>query len=165
MKISESYEYPAPPADVATMLADPAFQAMKCEATRALSHTESVTREGDTTRITTRRVMPTDSFPSFVGSMIGSTITVVETYLWSAASGDGSRTGTVTVDIGDGNLPIRMAGTLTLEPHGAGSVIRLDGELRAKVVLIGGKIEKAAEPAVHDAIEKERQTGMRWLGA
>jgi Protein of unknown function (DUF2505) len=163
MKISESFEYPAPPTDVAVMVADPAFQAAKCAATHPLSHTESVTQEGDKTRIVTERVLPTDDFPDFVRSMIGPKIAVVETYLWGAPTGDGSRDGTVTVDIGDGNLPVGMTGTITLRPHGSGSVIRLDGELKAKVMLIGGKIEKAAEPAIRDAIEKERQTGMEWL--
>ncbi len=164
MRISESFEYPAPPAEVAAMVSDPAFQAMKCEASHPLSHTESVTQEGDRTRIMTRRVTPTDDFPDFVRSMIGPTIAVVETYVWEAPSADGSRTGTVTVDIGDGNLPVGMTGRISLAPHGTGSVIRLEGELKARMMLIGGKIEKAAEPAVRDAIEKERQTGMAWLG-
>lgn len=109
--------------------------------------------------------MPTDDFPDFVRSMIGPQIVVVETYLWEAPASDGSRNGTLTVDIGDGNLPVGMTGTITLKPHGTGSVIRVDGELKARVMLIGGKIEKAAEPAVRDAIDKEHQTGMEWLGA
>ncbi len=148
------------------MVSDPAFQARKCEATHAESHTESVTAVGDATQIRTRRVMPTDDFPDFVRSMVGPKIAVAETYLWSAPAADGSRDGTVDVEVGDGKVPVAMTGKVTLRPHGAGgSVITIDGELKAKVPLIGGRIEKAAEPAVLDAISKEREVGLEWLGA
>ncbi|GAA1893403.1 DUF2505 domain-containing protein [Lapillicoccus jejuensis] len=165
MRISRSFEYPADPHAVAAMVADPAFQARKCEATHAESHTESVTPLGDSTQIRTRRVMPTDDFPDFVRSMVGPKIAVSETYVWSAPAADGSRDGTVEVEVGDGKVPVAMTGTMTLRPGGPGSVVRIEGELKAKVPLIGGRIEKAAEPAVLDAIAKEREVGLEWLGA
>ena len=64
-------------------------------------------------------------------------------------------------------LLVLMAAAVLL-PVVLASMIALDkireGERKARMMPIGGKIEKAAEPAVRDAIEKERQTGMAWLG-
>ncbi len=161
MRITKTFEYPAPPQRVFAMLADPAFQAAKCEATHPLEHRESVTPKGDQTEIVTRRVVPTDGFPDFAKSMIGARIAVTETIIWSRASVDGSRSGTVTLGIGD--APIAMTGTVRLGPTPAGTRFDVDGELTAKVPLFGGKIEQVAAPFVVDALDKEHETGLAWL--
>ncbi len=161
MRITTSYEYAASPQDVFAMMADPAFQAAKCEATHPLSHTESVAAKGDQTEIVTARVLPTDSFPDFAKSMIGPKIRVTETIVWSRASVDGSRTGTITIAIGD--APIGMVGTLRLGPGGTGTRVDVDGELKARIPLLGGKIEKVAEGPVRAAIDKEQEVGRAWL--
>ena len=125
------------------MLADPAFQAAKVEATHPLSHTESVTAKGEQTEIVTSRVISTEEFPDFAKSMIGPKLRVTETLIWSRASADGSRTGTIAITIGD--APIAMNGTVRLAPGGLGTRIDVDGDLKAKIPLLGGKVEKAAE--------------------
>ena len=71
MRITTSFDYAATPEDVFAMLADPAFQAAKVEATHPLSHTESVTAKGEQTEIVTSRVISTEGFPDFAKSMIG----------------------------------------------------------------------------------------------
>jgi uncharacterized protein YndB with AHSA1/START domain len=161
MRITESYEYAAPPQQVFAMMADPAFQAAKCEATHPLEHTESVTPKGDQTQIVTRRVVPTDGFPDFAKSMIGPRIAITETIIWSRASVDGSRSGTVNLGIGD--APVGMTGTMRLGPSATGTKVVIDGELKARVPLLGGRIEKAAGPSVIEAIRREHETGIAWL--
>lgn len=161
MRITTSYEYPASPQDVFAMMADPAFQAAKCEATHPLSHTEAVTPKGDQTEIVTARVLPTDGFPDFARSMIGPKIKVTETLMWSPASIDGSRTGTITIGIGE--APVGMNGTLRLSPTATGSRVDIDGELKARIPLVGGKVEKAAEGPIRAAVDKEQEVGRAWL--
>lgn len=161
MKISKTFEYAANPRDVFAMMADPAFQASKCEATHALKHTESVTPKGDQTEIVTRRVVPTDDFPDVAKRMVGPRIAVTETLIWSRASVDGSRTGTVHLAIGD--APVSMNGTVRLAPSPAGTRIDIEGELKAKIPLVGGAIEKAAAPSILSAIDKEHEVGQQWL--
>jgi Protein of unknown function (DUF2505) len=56
-----------------------------------------------------------------------------------------------------------MRGTLSLAPAGAGTAETVDGELTASVPLIGGRIAKAAEPALRAAIEVEQRVGTTWL--
>ena len=37
------------------------------------------------------------------------------------------------------------------------------GDLKASIPLLGGRVEKAAAPAVVEAIRAEERTGQRWL--
>jgi hypothetical protein len=162
MKISATFDYAATPLEVFAMLADETFQARKCAANGALSHSVSIKAQGDRTIIVTSRDLPTESFPDFVKGLVGATLAVTETQDWGPAGPDGAREGTLTVDIA--GAPIDMDGTLTLTPNGRGSIESVDGDLKARIPLIGGKIEKAAAPAIESAIRVERETGLAWLG-
>ena len=161
MRIRATIEYAATPAEVFAMLADRDFQDAKAKATGALEHEVSVTAKGEHTVIVSKRTMPTDDFPDFVKSMVGATLPVTETHDWGPAAGDGSRRGTITVAVG--NLPVGLDGTLTLGPGGEGTTQAVDGDLKARIPLIGGKVEKAAAPAIEAAIDIERTTGRAWL--
>ena len=161
MEISTTFDYAATPQQVFAMLADTEFQNRKCIATGALSHSVSVSPQGDRTLIVNHRVMPTDGFPDFVKSMVGATLAVTETQDWGPPDPDGSRQGTITVDLG--GAPLDLVGVLSLAPAGEGSLESIDANLKAKIPLIGGKIEKAAAPAIESAIRVERETGQAWL--
>jgi len=161
MKISATFDYAATPHEVFAMLVDQDFQARKCVATGALRHSVSVSAQGDRTVIVSNRDLPTDGFPDFVKGLVGATLAVTETQDWGPAGPDGARQGRLTVDIA--GAPIDLAGTLTLAPAGRGSVESVDGDLKASMPLIGGRIEKAAAPAIESAIRAERETGQAWL--
>jgi len=161
MKISATFDYTATPHQVFAMLADTEFQNLKCIATGALSHSVSVSPQGDRTLIVSNRDMPTDGFPDFVKSMVGATLAVTETQDWGPPSPDGSRQGTITVDLG--GAPLDLVGILSLAPAGRGSLESVDADLKARILLIGGRIEKAAAPAIESAISAERETGQAWL--
>jgi len=161
MKISTTFDYAATPQQVFAMLADTEFQNRKCIATGALSHSVSVSPQGDRTLIVNHRDMPTDSFPDFVKSMVGATLAVTETHDWGPPGPDGGRQGTITVDLG--GAPLDLVGVLSLAPAGEGSLESIDANLKAKIPLIGGKIEKAAAPAIESAIRVEREIGQAWL--
>jgi Protein of unknown function (DUF2505) len=161
MKISHRVEYPAGPEEVFAMLAEPRFQEAKCAATGALRHTVSVEQRGDRTVVTTERVMPTDGLPDYAKSMVGDRLKVGETQDWGPAAADGSREGTVDLEIH--GAPVSLRGTVRLEAGGQGTVERLDGDLKARVPLIGGKIEQAAAKPILAAVDVEHRTGLKWL--
>jgi Protein of unknown function (DUF2505) len=161
MKISATLDYAATPHEVFTMLADEAFQTRKCAATGALNHTVSISAQGDRTVIVSSRDLPTDGFPAFVKSLVGATLAITETQDWGPAGTDGARQGTLTVDIV--GAAIDLDGTLSLTPAGQGSVESVEGDLKARVPLFGGRIEKAAAPAIESAISVEREIGQAWL--
>jgi len=161
MKIAKSIEYAATPEEVFAVLSDAKFQEAKCAATAAIRHSASVKTVGDRTVFTTERILPSSGLPDFAKSMVGDTLKVSETQDWGPASDDGSRQG--TVEMGVAGVPIVLNGTLSLAPGGAGTVETIDAELKAKVPLIGGKIEKAAAPPIEEAIDIEARTAHEWL--
>jgi len=161
MKISSVIDYAATPAKVFAMLADKDFQAAKCAANGARSHSVTITAQGERTIIVAARELPTDELPSFVRNLVGETLALTETQDWGPVGTDGARHGTLTVDIA--GAPIDLAGTLLLVPGGEGSVETVEGDLTARVPFIGGKIEQAAAPAIQSAIRVESETGKAWL--
>ncbi len=161
MQVTAQIPYPAAPAAVFAMLTDEKFLRQVCEATGAVKYEVEVQTNGLSASVSTRRELPTDQIPDFIQRFVGQTLTVLRVDLWQAAAPDGSRQGTITVEIV--GAPVRMTGTLSLRPDGEGTVEDVDGDLKASVPLIGGKIEKAAEPAVRSSLRKEEQLGLTWL--
>ena len=161
MKIAKSIEYAATPEEVFAVLSDAKFQEAKCAATAAVKHSAEVRTVGDHTVITTERILPSDGLPDFARSMVGNTLTVTETQDWGPAAAGGGRRGTVEMAVT--GAPISLQGTLMLAPGQGGSVETLEAELKAKVPLIGGKIEKAAAPPIEEAIDIEARTAAEWL--
>jgi hypothetical protein len=162
VRVEDQIHYPATPEEVATMLADPGFVERKVAATGALSHDADVTgTAGSAFTVTTRRTMPTDTLPEVARTFVGDTIDIRQVEAWEAAAPDGSRAGTVVVEII--GAPMRLTGTLSLAPDGDGTLEVLAGDLKASVPLVGGKLERAAEPAFLAAVRKEHEVGRDWL--
>jgi uncharacterized protein YndB with AHSA1/START domain len=161
MKISETIRYAAPPETVYAMLTDAAFQERKCVEAHAQRHEAAVSPAGDGARVVTKRDLPADDLPDFVRSIVGSTLSVTETYEWGGAAVDGTRTGTLTVEVA--GAPVAMRSAVRLAPAGGGTQFSIDGDLKASIPLFGGKVEKAAAPAVIGAIRSEQRTGNAWL--
>ena len=97
----------------------------------------------------------------FAKSLIGSRLTITETYDWAAADGSGKRAGELTVELG--GAPVSLRADLALVPRGTSTQMCLDGDLKASVPFIGGKIEKSAAPAIVDGIRGEGAVGRAWL--
>ncbi len=163
MKLTAEMRYPADPNQVYLMLRDPAFQERVCLASDPVSHrVDVVDGDGDGATITTSRELPTDEFPGLIRKFVGATVEVVRVDTWGPAASDGSRSGTLAVDIK--GAPIGLTGTITLAPsQGGGSVVEIHGNLKASVPLIGGKIEGAVEPPIRASILQEEEIGKSWL--
>ena len=164
MRLSAEIRYDADPATVFGMLTDADFQERKCAATGALDHEVEIDEYDDgSAAIRTSRTMPTDQVPDFVRTFVGQTLRVVQVDDWQPAAPDGSRDGTAVVEIK--GAPVRLAAAMTLQADGAGTRQTIDGDLKASVPLIGGRIEKAIEPALQAAIRVEQREGRGWLAA
>jgi hypothetical protein len=172
MRIQAEIRYSRPPADVSTMTFDERFQDAKCLATGALTHTAAISA-GDSAgsddgsgenagrTITTDRTMPTNKFPDFVRSYVGSSLTITQVDSWGPAQEDGVREGTIVVSVA--SMPIKLTGTLSLRPAPGGAVMTVDGNLKASIPLIGGRVEKAAAPAILAAVKAEERTAVAWF--
>lgn len=162
MRFSAEIRFDADPRRVFEMIVDPAFQEAKCLASGSIEHEVDVSEHDDGSAVVvSRRTMPTNHFPDFVRSLVGSSIQLHETQHWAAPSADGTRTGTIHVEIH--GAPVRFSGSVALAADGAGTHWPIEGEIKASVPFVGGKIEKAAEPAVHAGIRVEQNTGTTWL--
>ena len=133
MKLRETLHLPLPARSAAAMYADPEYAAIRREtlgANEASSHIEGDPAGAFT--VTTELVMPTDRVPDIVGAAV----TVKEVQSWSGPEPDGSRTGTMRLDVV--GIPAGLTGTLRLAAlDQARSDVEIDGDLVAKVPLLG----------------------------
>lgn len=161
MKLTAEMQYAATPEQVYAMLVDPQFYEQVCAATGALEHSVDIEEAGGGVTITSTRKLPADELPDFIRTFVGATLDVLRVDHWGPAAPDGSREGTVVVEIV--GTPVRLRGTAVLMADAGVTRERITGDLHASVPLLGGKIERASEPAVRAAIAKEQEIGDRWL--
>jgi hypothetical protein len=162
VRITAELTYDADPRTVFAMIRDAAFQERKCVASGALQHEVQIEERDDGGAvITTHRTMPTDGVPDSMKSFVGNTLTVVQSDEWAAPAPDGDRHGTAVVRIS--GAPVAFTATLLLTANAAGARQTISGDLKASVPVIGGRIEKAAEPAIQAAIRAEQRTSTGWL--
>ena len=162
MHLHVTLQYDADVARVGRMLADSEFVEDKLRASGALAHRANVV--GDPARgftVTTRREMPTDTIPAQFRGFIGSTLEVRHVEAWEPPA-DGERKGSVVLEIV--GAPVRFTGRLQLSPGDAGgSVVAVDGELKASLPLFAAALEEAAAGAVRAALDAEERAGAGWL--
>lgn len=155
--------YAAPAAEVAEMLADPAYVERKVAASKPVSSAvelQGTAAEGFT--VTTQRALPTDDLAPAVQNLIGRTIELRLVERWDAAAPDGSRQGSVDLDVL--GKPASARGTVTLVPAGADqTVLTYEGEVEARIPLLGRKIEQQAVQQVQTVLNLEQAVGSAWL--
>lgn len=162
MHLSAELRYDADPSAVYAMISDPDFQERKLANTGALSYEVTVdAHEDGGITVTSRRELPTDRVPDFVKGFVGSTIKVEQVEEWEAVEADGVRNGSLVADVS--GMPVKFTARLSLAPSADGTLEVVQGDLRASVPLIGGKVEKATEPAIKAAVAAEQRTGRDWL--
>lgn len=156
MQITSRHVYPHPPQATFEMLTDPAFLDTVCAATEPLEYTVRV--EGLHSR--TQRTLRND--PS-IERFTGPTITVIDEITWGPATADGVRTGATLVTVA--GMPVRLTGTVSLAPDGAGSTVTYDGELTVAVPLLGPSLERRAAPLLLRALEIQAEVAQTWVGS
>ena len=156
MKFRHELSYDASPAEVFEMLADPAFRNKVGEALDVVSADITLDRDGDGFRLTNDQVQRTEGLPSFAMKIAGDTTRVIQTEEWSSPSG-----GTLKIDAP--SKPTSMAGTIELVPDGVGTVEVVELEIKARVPLVGGKLESLMAEQVRSGMDTEREVGQAWL--
>lgn len=138
MKYRETIDYPVPCARVLAKFGTAEFLQAKYEGQGATNiRLLDQSRDGDTTRYTFTRDVPAQvDIPAFARSLVPSTITLVQTDTWNAAT----RTG--RLDIEFQGMPVKVRCDMRLEDRGASTHHTLDFDIQVSVPLIGGKLEK-----------------------
>src|SRR3954447_14259818 len=156
MKFRHELRYHASPAEVFEMLADPAFREAACAAQDVISAEVQVVREGNGFRLTIDQEQKTDDLPGFARTFAGDSTRAIQREEWADSTG-----GTLRIDAP--GKPSEVKGTITLRPEGSGTVEIVELELRIKVPLIGGKLEKLLAERVAAGMAAEHGVGVRWL--
>jgi hypothetical protein len=154
MDISSHLDFAAPPADVYAMMTDQRFLEEVCVASGSISY--NVSAAGSTTQ-TSRTLQAPESAARFTGPQL----TVNDEVVWGEPSPDGSRTGTVTMNVL--GQPVSFRGGIRISPGGRGSVADIRGDLKVAIPLLGRKLEESAAPAVMAAYRTQQEVGDKWL--
>lgn len=147
--------YDATPAKVFAMLADPAFREQVCADQEVVSAEVTITKKGGGMDVVVDQMQRTP-VPAFARKVIGETTHAVQRETWSD-----HRQATLVIETP--TMPATIKGTITIEPQGRGAVEVVELEVKSKVPLIGGKLEKLMGDLVGKAIESEQRTGTSWL--
>lgn len=151
MKLQHSVRYDAPVADVHAMLTDPAFRE---KASLALG-AETVDVSVDDGAVRIEMVQPNTDIPAFARAFAGDTTRAVQAELWTGRTADL----TVTTP----GKPAGVHGTRRLVADGDGTLDTFEGEAKAKVPLIGGKIEQLMGQKLREGWDAEHEVGVAWL--
>jgi hypothetical protein len=141
--IHEELHYDSPPEAVFDLISLGSFQLELIDhlgGTDAELLEEKATPEGGVKLVTRQRTGV--ELPGFAKKLIPANTVVTQTYEWGPAAADGSRRGTWSADIR--GAPVSIGGPTELRAAGSGSVHSFDGELKASVPLVGGKLESFA---------------------
>lgn len=141
--ISEEFRYQQPPQSVFALISAGGYQL------ELIAHLggkdaellEEVAEPGGGVKLVTRQSTGVE-LPGFAKKLIPANTVVTQTYEWEPAADDGSRTGRWSANIK--GAPISMGGPTLLRADGTGTVHVFQGEVRASVPLVGGKLESFA---------------------
>jgi hypothetical protein len=155
MDISTDLDFAASPAEVHAMMLDRGYQEEVCV------HSEARRWEVEITppRTWTSRTLEA---PASAARFTGPELTILEETTWGEAEPDGARDADLVLTIE--RQPVSLHGKLRLQPGGRGTTIRLTGELKVNVPLLGRKLEQSAAPAVLAGFRTQQTAGDRWLG-
>ena len=164
MRITSDQFLPATPQRAAQMLCDPAFIEFRSANTEARVEDSVVTGSpaGEFT-LTTRRSVTADVIPAQMRAFVGERLEIRQVEAWAKPAADGTRTGTVVLEIT--GTPVRLTGTLALSAADGGSCVRYNGDLKAAVPLFAAAIEKAAATSIHSILDQETAAAREWLAA
>lgn len=156
MRFRHELAYDAPPDQVFAMLADPAFREAACVAQDVISAEVTLERDGAGFTLTIDQQQRTDDLPSFAKAFAGDSTQAIQREEWPDASG-----GSLRIDAP--GKPSSVAGSITLRPEGDGTREVVELELRIKVPLIGGKLERLLAEKITAGLDAEHEVGVAYL--
>ena len=161
MKFRHELSYDAPPDEVYAMLAAPAFRRQACAAMEVISADVQLDPQpdgGEGFTLVIDQLQNTKDLPGFARTFAGESTRAVQREVWL-----GKESGTLSIEAP--GKPTSASGTIRLEPNGAGTTEVVDLEIKVKVPLIGGKLEKLMAEKVAAGMDVEHAVGVIWLAS
>lgn len=157
MKFRHELRYDAPPDQVFDMLADPAFRQAACEAQDVISADVRLERDGEGFTLVIDMLQRTDDLPGFARTFAGDSTQAVQRETWTSTQGG-------DLEIEAPGKPTKMVGTIRLQPTGSGTTEVVELDIKVRVPIIGGKLEKLMGDKVQRGMDLEHEVGRDWLG-
>jgi uncharacterized protein YndB with AHSA1/START domain len=156
MDFRTELSYDASPDEVFAMLSDPAFREQVAEAQDVVSVDVRLTPSAEGFSLVSEQVQDTKDLPAIAKKIAGDTTRVVIEEEW------GSHTKGAIAVTAPGK-PTSATGTITLAPDGDGTVEIVELDIKVRVPLIGGKLEKLMAETIESGFQVEHTVGRAWL--
>ncbi len=156
MKFRKVLDYDASPDEVFAMLRDETFRSSVCDAQEVVSHTVTITPDGEGFSLAMNQEQNTAGLPSIAKKIVGDTTQTVIEEDWKGRTGG-------SMSITTPGKPTQASGTIRLEPHGAGTHEVVELEVKVKVPLIAGKLESLMAEQIERGYDVEYVVGQAWL--
>jgi uncharacterized protein YndB with AHSA1/START domain len=158
MKFRHELSYDATPDEVFQMLSDEDFRKQSCAAMEVVSADVQLERHenGNGFTLVIDQQQDTKDLPSFARAFAGDSTQAVQREVWRSRT-EGS------LEIESPGKPASASGTIRLEPAGTGTREVVELEIKVKVPLIGGKLERLMAEKVAAGMDVEHSVGEAWL--
>src|SRR5689334_14437797 len=155
-KFSHTMSYDAAPADVLAMLADPAFREKVCQAMHSTRQDVSIKGSGSGMKVVVDQTQPAKGIPSFAKKFVGDEIQIVQREAWTSEDG-----ADLTVEIP--GKPGEIKGSIGLAAKGSGTAETVEGDIKVRIPMLGGKLEGLIRDLLVSALKTEERVGRKWL--
>ena len=159
MKFRHELSYDAPPEKVYAMLASAAFRRQTCAAMEVISADVQLDPQpggGAGFTLVIDQLRNTLDLPAFARTFAGDSTQAIQREAWlSTTSG--------SLSIEAPGKPTSATGTIRLEPAGGGTTEVVELDIKVKVPLIGGKLEKLMADKIAAGMDTEHTVGVTWL--
>lgn len=157
MRFTKDIRFPATPEETRAMLLDRGFREEVAREAGASSYDVTVDERPDgTTRASVETAQPAGDLPSVARKFIGSELRIVQSETWT--SGDRA-----DLDVAIPGAPGSIRGTITLRSAGEETVQTVDAEIKVKVPLVGGQVEKLIGKVLGNVLKLQERVGRDWL--
>ncbi len=158
MKFRHELSYDAPPDQVHAMLADPEFRRQSCAAMDVISADVQLEPDpsGEGFSLVIDQLQNTKDLPAFARTFAGESTQAIQREVWLDTT-----TGSLSIE--SPGKPTSASGTIRLEAAGAGTTEVVELDIKVKVPLIGGRLEKLMAEKVAAGMDVEHSVGVAWL--
>jgi hypothetical protein len=156
MEFRTELSYDASPDEVFAMLSDPAFREQVAQAQDVVSVDVRLTPTEDGFSLVNDQVQDTKDLPAIAKKFAGDTTQALITEKWDSRTAG-------SISITAPGKPTSAMGTIRLAPDGEGTVEIVELDVRVKVPLIGGKLEKLMADNIEAGYRAEHTVGRAWL--
>ncbi len=170
MRITYEHRFAAPLADVVAMMGDEDFGAIRSRASGAKDCEVFIDHDEDGSfTVVMRRTVLANAIPAEFRALVGSSLTVRYTEVWSAPEqggergARGDREGTFALEIP--GTPGHARGAVVLRADGDGTAFGLAGDVQASVPIVGAMVERTIASAIENALPAELAAADAWLAA